>query len=296
MAEAAHLDVMPFGLVGYPVLQAADILLPRADLRARRQRQRATRRGHPRDRATLQLPVRGGVPRARSHDQRSPDAARHGRAERCPSRSTTPSSSRTLRRPSDSGSCRCTPIRTASGPTYRAPSKAIPFSCITTRSIRTAEESTTSRRDTGDGSAMSRSRRSSCALETFLQPIRERRAAFAAHPGPRRGDPRAGQSCHARSRAGHHGPRPGRHGPHVFPLRPAGPGRIKTDARATKLFRAGNRTPSRPATGGRAGGLRKTVTRRGFRAFLRVTPRPGRSVDFDALFERLYPSLYRYLH
>lgn len=32
MAEAAHLDVMPFGLLGYPVLQAADILLPRADL------------------------------------------------------------------------------------------------------------------------------------------------------------------------------------------------------------------------------------------------------------------------
>ncbi|HEX6135125.1 MAG TPA: tryptophan--tRNA ligase [Longimicrobiales bacterium] len=32
MAEAAHLDVMPFGLLGYPVLQAADILLPRADV------------------------------------------------------------------------------------------------------------------------------------------------------------------------------------------------------------------------------------------------------------------------
>ncbi len=32
MAEAAHLDVLPFGLVGYPVLQAADILLPRADV------------------------------------------------------------------------------------------------------------------------------------------------------------------------------------------------------------------------------------------------------------------------
>jgi tryptophanyl-tRNA synthetase len=32
MAENAHLDVMPFGLVGYPVLQAADILLPRAHL------------------------------------------------------------------------------------------------------------------------------------------------------------------------------------------------------------------------------------------------------------------------
>lgn len=32
MARAADLDVMPFGLVGYPVLQAADILLPRADL------------------------------------------------------------------------------------------------------------------------------------------------------------------------------------------------------------------------------------------------------------------------
>ncbi|MGH8435270.1 MAG: tryptophan--tRNA ligase [Pseudomonas sp.] len=32
MAEAAGLEVMPFGLVGYPVLQAADILLPRADL------------------------------------------------------------------------------------------------------------------------------------------------------------------------------------------------------------------------------------------------------------------------
>jgi tryptophanyl-tRNA synthetase len=30
MAEAAHLDVLPYGLVGYPVLQAADILLPRA--------------------------------------------------------------------------------------------------------------------------------------------------------------------------------------------------------------------------------------------------------------------------
>jgi tryptophanyl-tRNA synthetase len=32
MAEAAHLDAMPFGLLGYPVLQAADILLPRADV------------------------------------------------------------------------------------------------------------------------------------------------------------------------------------------------------------------------------------------------------------------------
>ena len=32
MAQAAHLDVMPFGLMGYPVLQAADILLPRAHL------------------------------------------------------------------------------------------------------------------------------------------------------------------------------------------------------------------------------------------------------------------------
>jgi tryptophanyl-tRNA synthetase len=32
MAQAAHLDVMPFGLLGYPVLQAADILLPRAHL------------------------------------------------------------------------------------------------------------------------------------------------------------------------------------------------------------------------------------------------------------------------
>jgi tryptophanyl-tRNA synthetase len=32
MAEAAHLDVVPFGLYGYPVLQAADIMLPRADV------------------------------------------------------------------------------------------------------------------------------------------------------------------------------------------------------------------------------------------------------------------------
>ena len=32
MAEAEHLDVLPYGLVGYPVLQAADILLPRADV------------------------------------------------------------------------------------------------------------------------------------------------------------------------------------------------------------------------------------------------------------------------
>jgi tryptophanyl-tRNA synthetase len=32
MADAAGLEVMPFGLVGYPVLQAADIMLPRADL------------------------------------------------------------------------------------------------------------------------------------------------------------------------------------------------------------------------------------------------------------------------
>ena len=32
MAQAADLDVMPFGLVGYPVLQAADILLPRANV------------------------------------------------------------------------------------------------------------------------------------------------------------------------------------------------------------------------------------------------------------------------
>lgn len=32
MAEAAGLDALPFGLVGYPVLQAADILLPRAEV------------------------------------------------------------------------------------------------------------------------------------------------------------------------------------------------------------------------------------------------------------------------
>jgi tryptophanyl-tRNA synthetase len=32
MAAAARLDALPYGLVGYPVLQAADILLPRADL------------------------------------------------------------------------------------------------------------------------------------------------------------------------------------------------------------------------------------------------------------------------
>ena len=32
MARDAHLDTMPFGLLGYPVLQAVDILLPRATL------------------------------------------------------------------------------------------------------------------------------------------------------------------------------------------------------------------------------------------------------------------------
>ncbi len=32
MMQAAHLESMPFGLLGYPVLQAADILLPRAHL------------------------------------------------------------------------------------------------------------------------------------------------------------------------------------------------------------------------------------------------------------------------
>jgi tryptophanyl-tRNA synthetase len=32
MAAAAHLDSFPFGLLGYPVLQAADILLPRSNL------------------------------------------------------------------------------------------------------------------------------------------------------------------------------------------------------------------------------------------------------------------------
>ncbi|HUX21760.1 MAG TPA: tryptophan--tRNA ligase, partial [Spirochaetia bacterium] len=32
MAQSAHLNEMPFGLLGYPVLQSADILLPRAHL------------------------------------------------------------------------------------------------------------------------------------------------------------------------------------------------------------------------------------------------------------------------
>jgi len=32
MAQAAHLDVLPFGLVGYPVLQAADILVARGEV------------------------------------------------------------------------------------------------------------------------------------------------------------------------------------------------------------------------------------------------------------------------
>lgn len=32
MARAAHLEQLPFGLIGYPVLQAADILMPKANL------------------------------------------------------------------------------------------------------------------------------------------------------------------------------------------------------------------------------------------------------------------------
>ena len=32
MAQAANLERMPFGLLGYPILQAADILLPRSNL------------------------------------------------------------------------------------------------------------------------------------------------------------------------------------------------------------------------------------------------------------------------
>ncbi len=65
MARDAHLDegALPFGLMGYPVLQAADILLARAQLVPVGKDSRSCR-GRPRDRAALQYALRGGLPGA----------------------------------------------------------------------------------------------------------------------------------------------------------------------------------------------------------------------------------------
>ena len=64
MARAALLDeeTIPLGLLGYPVLQAADILLPARPPGAGRQGQPGACRNHPRDRPPLQQPLRRGVP------------------------------------------------------------------------------------------------------------------------------------------------------------------------------------------------------------------------------------------
>ena len=87
MAQGAGIEEMPFGLLGYPVLQAADILMPRAHLVPGRQGQRRPRRGHARDRAPLQLPLRRDLPRARSPRRRGGLPRRHRRQRpRCPSR------------------------------------------------------------------------------------------------------------------------------------------------------------------------------------------------------------------
>ena len=56
-AEIKERDLSTYGFLGYPVLQAADILLYRARFRAGRQRPTPPSRAHPRTRAPIQQPL-----------------------------------------------------------------------------------------------------------------------------------------------------------------------------------------------------------------------------------------------
>ena len=64
MARAAGKDEMPYGLLGYPVLQAADILCVKGDVVPGGQGQPRPRRGDPRDRPPVQPPLRRRLPGA----------------------------------------------------------------------------------------------------------------------------------------------------------------------------------------------------------------------------------------
>jgi tryptophanyl-tRNA synthetase len=62
MARDAHLNEMPFGLLGYPVLQSADILLPRAHVVPVGKDNEAHVGTDPGNRPALQPPLRRGIP------------------------------------------------------------------------------------------------------------------------------------------------------------------------------------------------------------------------------------------
>ena len=67
LARDAHIDSMPFGLLGYPVLQAVDILLPRAQaVPVGRDNQSHVELAREMARA-LQQPLRRSLPRTRTH-------------------------------------------------------------------------------------------------------------------------------------------------------------------------------------------------------------------------------------
>ena len=91
MVEQLGIESPSYGLLGYPLLQSADILMYKAQLGAGGRRPGAPHRADPRGGAALQQHVEAGVPGAAGQAHRDPQGAGHGRAEDVASPTATPS-------------------------------------------------------------------------------------------------------------------------------------------------------------------------------------------------------------
>ena len=140
MAQGAGIEEMPFGLLGYPVLQAADILMPRATSSPSARTTSPTSRSRARSRAASTSSTARPSPCPTSWSaSRAPSSAPTA-PPKCPSPSATPSICRTTRRPSPRKSWACTPTPSASRRISPARWKATPSSTTTTPSTRTGRE------------------------------------------------------------------------------------------------------------------------------------------------------------
>ena len=240
MARDAGKDEMPYGLLGYPVLQAADILCVKGDVVP------VGKDNHAHVEVTREIARRfnslyGEVfPMPELVISEITDPGRHRRPGQDEQVAwATRSSSPTTPTRCAARCAGCTPTPTASAPTSPARSRGTRCSSTTTPSTPTATRWPTSRSATAPGRVgdVEVKEKLAAAVNTFLEPMRERRATVREparlrrrdHRRRHRTDPRRGQGRRRRGEEGdgHHGhlqpaPPQGRAGPEA-PRRVAAP-------------------------------------------------------------------------
>ena len=196
MARDAGMEEMPYGLLGYPVLQAADILLREGPTSSRSARttpahveitREIARRFNHLYGEVFPVPdvLIGDVPTPGRHRRRGQDEQEPGqrdlplrrRRRRCAARSAA-----------------CTPTRSGSAPTSRARSRATPSSSTTTPSTPTAPRSTDLARRYRAGPVGDVEVKEKLVGRAQTVPGADPRAARPIRdgPGPRRPDHRRG--------------------------------------------------------------------------------------------------------